>query len=66
MDKKLILVGIGCLVGGWIAHDIYSSCKEKGVIEFDPEKFKAVKGAVSEASHAMNAVSNFSKEVRLS
>ncbi len=65
MDKKLILVGVGCLVAGWMANDIYKKWATTGTVEFDPEKFKQIKSTVSEASHAMNAVSNLSKEVRL-
>lgn len=65
MDKKVILVAVGCLIGGWIAHEVYDKWSATGVVEFDPEKFNKIKSGISEASHAMNAVSNLSREVRL-
>ena len=66
MDKKLVLGFVGGIVVGWIGKEVYDYYKETGKISVDPEKVNKVKEAVGTASRTMNAVSNLSKEVRLS
>jgi hypothetical protein len=66
MDKKLVLSLIAGVAVGWIGKSIYDSYKAEGKIKIDVEQLGKAKELVGQASHAMNAVSNLSKEVRLS
>lgn len=65
MDKKLV---VGLIVGmavGWFGKGVYDSYKASGKLNIDMEQVCKAKELVGTASHAMNAVSNISKEVRL-
>ena len=66
MDKKLVISLIVGVAVGWIGKSIYDSYKAEGKIKIDMEQLGKAKELVGTASHAMNAVSNLSKEVRLS
>lgn len=66
MDKKLV---VGLIVGmaiGWFGKRVYDSYKASGKLNIDMEQVCKAKELVGQASHAINAVSNLSKEVRLS
>lgn len=66
MDKKLVISLIVGVAVGWIGKGVYDSYKASGKLNIDLEQVGKAKELVGTASHAMNAVSNLSKEVRLS
>lgn len=67
MDKKLVIAFVGGAIGGWIAKEVYDHYKETGKLpNIDTEKIGKIKEGMATASRTMNAVSNLSKEVRLS
>lgn len=61
--SKLIFASIGVVVG-WVGKTIYDRYKEEGKI--DVEDLVKVKDGIKTVSSAANAVSNISREVRLS